>query len=149
MDGIADVQKEVNDLLEDQLSHRVEDVEDINEAVGDVARETVQGVKDTANAVEGYIDDSLKDYGRFTNKAAQSSINGLVDAAAATSDLGRDVADTAVRVWQDAGDAFQEYAGNLADNTVQLAKDAGSVWRTVARNAVKALTKYDSSRDDY
>lgn len=142
-DGIVRVQEEANDFLQEQLDNRVEDAVDFNEAVVDVAEETVNGLRDTANAVEGYVDDSLKDTGRFTDTAVRSSIDGLVDASEAAGDMARNVADTFVRVWTDTGDAIGTLAGNLADSSVQLARDAGGVWRGVTRNAIRALTKWE------
>lgn len=143
VDGIESVQREVNDFFQEQLEYRVQDAVDMNEAVVDVAEETVGGLRDTANAVEGYVDDSVKDTGRFTDTAVQSSIDGLVDAAESTGDMARNVADTFVRVWQDTGSAMETLAGNIVDNSVKLARDAGGVWRGVTRNAIKALTKWD------
>lgn len=77
VDGISGVQEDWTDLFEEQLENRVKDVSDLNKAVGDVARETISGVRQTATAVEGYFDDSLKDSGKSNSSNNSITIHEL------------------------------------------------------------------------
>ena len=62
-DGVVDAQKEINTFVEERVDTSVREMTDLNEAVVDIVKETVDGMRDTANAFDGYWDDSVKDAG--------------------------------------------------------------------------------------
>ena len=62
-DGMIDAQKEFNNLVEERVDFGVDEAVQLNEGLLDTAVETISGVRDTANAVDGYWDDNMKHAG--------------------------------------------------------------------------------------